>query len=265
MKNKNNPKKEKSGLKKKLADDFLIQVLDCLPLSLVFISDNGRILEVNKPLLDMLNLNREELLSKDAFIEIILGEANQEVVNGILNASHYQSACSIKPAQKNTEMMVRIQSTRLKAMRQTLYMVVLQDLSAKKGAIDSVFSRLREMEVGFSLSRSALKRIGEGIGNERSRLNYLLRLSSSIKEELGEDEIVKAEKNEWTDSYIRNFLSKREYQILMLLKSGAKLKEVANAIGLDVRTVGTYKTRALKKLDIQNKEELERLFKNIGP
>ncbi|MFO7816890.1 MAG: LuxR C-terminal-related transcriptional regulator [Thermodesulfobacteriota bacterium] len=265
MKNKNNSKKEKSGLEKELANDFWIQVLNCLPVSIFFVSGTGQILVVNYPLLNMLGLSREEILNEKKVIENILGEANQKTINGILNAPCYQSTCSIKPAQKDTELMVRIQSTRLKARRQTFYMVVLQDLSDKKGAIDFVFSRLREMEVGFSLSRSALNRIGEGIGNERSRLNYLLKLNASIKEELGEDEVLEAEKNEWTDSYIRNFLSRREYQILMLLKSGARLKEVARAIGLDVRTVGTYKSRALKKLDIHKKEELERLFKNIGP
>jgi DNA-binding CsgD family transcriptional regulator len=60
-------------------------------------------------------------------------------------------------------------------------------------------------------------------------------------------------------------LSKREYQVLMFLREGLRLKSIAEIIGLDTRTVGTYKSRALKKLDIKDNNELKDLLKAIGP
>jgi len=53
--------------------------------------------------------------------------------------------------------------------------------------------------------------------------------------------------------------------VLMFLREGLRLKSIAEIIGLDTRTVGTYKSRALKKLDIKDNNELKDLLKAIGP
>ena len=69
----------------------------------------------------------------------------------------------------------------------------------------------------------------------------------------------------WKDDRIREMLSKREYQVLMYLREGLRLKSIAEITGLDTRTVGTYKSRALKKLDIKDNNELKDLLQAIGP
>ena len=51
-------------------------------------------------------------------------------------------------------------------------------------------------------------------------------------------------------------LSLREYQVMLMLVSGKTLSEIAEEISLSVKTVSTYKTRILEKMNIKNNSEL---------
>lgn len=53
-------------------------------------------------------------------------------------------------------------------------------------------------------------------------------------------------------------LSNREYQILRLIASGRSVKEISKQLFLSVRTVRTYRTRVLEKLDMKTNAELIR-------
>ena len=51
-------------------------------------------------------------------------------------------------------------------------------------------------------------------------------------------------------------LSSREIEVLNLLSSGKRNKDIANALKINEKTVSTYKTRLLKKLKVDNLADL---------
>jgi len=58
-------------------------------------------------------------------------------------------------------------------------------------------------------------------------------------------------------------LSKREFQIFNLLAKGNGNLEIANMLGIEVSTVGTYKKRIYAKLNISNIVELVKLYNEV--
>lgn len=61
-----------------------------------------------------------------------------------------------------------------------------------------------------------------------------------------------------TDSPPHQRLSNREYQVLLLLADGKLVKEIAAKLGLSPKTVSTYRTRILEKLDLESTADLVR-------
>jgi len=53
-------------------------------------------------------------------------------------------------------------------------------------------------------------------------------------------------------------LSDREYQVLRMIGSGRTISEIAAVLRLSVKTVSTYRTRLLEKLDMRSNAELMR-------
>ena len=53
-------------------------------------------------------------------------------------------------------------------------------------------------------------------------------------------------------------LSNREYQVMLLIAAGKAPKEIGDELLLSVKTVGTYRTRILEKLNLKNNAELMR-------
>ncbi|MDA8139648.1 MAG: response regulator transcription factor [Desulfobacteraceae bacterium] len=51
-------------------------------------------------------------------------------------------------------------------------------------------------------------------------------------------------------------LSDREYQVLCLIASGKTVSEIAEALNLSVKTVSTYRTRILEKMQMKSNAEL---------
>ena len=51
-------------------------------------------------------------------------------------------------------------------------------------------------------------------------------------------------------------LSDREYQILAMIAAGARIKSIAEKLGLSPKTVSTYRTRLLHKLSLETNEQL---------
>ena len=58
-------------------------------------------------------------------------------------------------------------------------------------------------------------------------------------------------------------LSIREIEVLKLLTSGKKNKQVAEELGINEKTVSTYKARLLRKLNVSNMVELINHSKNM--
>jgi len=51
-------------------------------------------------------------------------------------------------------------------------------------------------------------------------------------------------------------LSDREYQVLLLIASGQSVKEIAAALALSVKSISTYRTRLLQKMNMKNNADL---------
>lgn len=55
---------------------------------------------------------------------------------------------------------------------------------------------------------------------------------------------------------LHEMLSDREYQVLCMIASGKPLSEIAEALSLSVKTISTYRSRILEKMNLNNNAEL---------
>jgi DNA-binding NarL/FixJ family response regulator len=58
------------------------------------------------------------------------------------------------------------------------------------------------------------------------------------------------------ESPIHETLSDREYQVLRMIASGKTLQGIADELSLSVKTISTYRSRILEKMDMKNNAEL---------
>ena len=61
-----------------------------------------------------------------------------------------------------------------------------------------------------------------------------------------------------TDKPVHDELSNREYQVLLAFATGKGVKEIAAELNLSPSTVGTYRSRVLSKLNLDNNADLVR-------
>lgn len=57
---------------------------------------------------------------------------------------------------------------------------------------------------------------------------------------------------------IQHSLSNREYQVLCMIASGISVGKIADELSLSVKTISTYRSHILRKLNMQNNSELTR-------
>jgi two-component system invasion response regulator UvrY len=53
-------------------------------------------------------------------------------------------------------------------------------------------------------------------------------------------------------------LSNREYRVLLMIGTGLSVSEIAGILSLSVKTVSTYRSRVLEKLDLRNNADIIR-------
>lgn len=75
-------------------------------------------------------------------------------------------------------------------------------------------------------------------------------ISSSIAEVMA----LSFDKNKSEISH--SLLSERELQVMCLLASGNSLKDIANELSISVKTVSTYRTRILEKMNLKSNVEI---------
>ncbi len=61
-----------------------------------------------------------------------------------------------------------------------------------------------------------------------------------------------------TDEPAHEFLSNREYEVLLMIAAGKRLTEIAEGLHLSIKTVSTYRTRILEKMGAHNNADLTR-------
>jgi DNA-binding NarL/FixJ family response regulator len=51
-------------------------------------------------------------------------------------------------------------------------------------------------------------------------------------------------------------LSDREYEVLLYIGDGKSISDIANQLSLSVKTISTYRTRILEKMNMENNSDL---------
>ena len=77
-------------------------------------------------------------------------------------------------------------------------------------------------------------------------------VSNSLAEKLAADLEINAEKSPHEN------LSDREYQVMSMIASGKRLKDVAEELSLSIKTISTYRSRIMEKMNMRNNAELIR-------
>jgi DNA-binding NarL/FixJ family response regulator len=58
------------------------------------------------------------------------------------------------------------------------------------------------------------------------------------------------------DKLPHEILSDREYQVMCMIASGKTLKEIADGLSLSIKTISTYRSRILEKMNMKTNAEL---------
>jgi len=61
-----------------------------------------------------------------------------------------------------------------------------------------------------------------------------------------------------TDVPLHSTLSEREFRVMVMIASGHSIKKISEELFLSIKTVSTYRTRILKKMNFTNNSELIR-------
>ena len=67
-----------------------------------------------------------------------------------------------------------------------------------------------------------------------------------------------------TDKPAHELLSDREYKVMLMISSGKTVTEIAEKMFLSVKTISTYRVRALKKMGMKNNAEFVIIPSNTG-
>ena len=77
-------------------------------------------------------------------------------------------------------------------------------------------------------------------------------VSNYLAEKLASDLEINAEKP------LHENLSDREYQVMFMIASGKRLKEISEELSLSIKTISTYRSRIMDKMKMRNNAELIR-------
>jgi len=55
---------------------------------------------------------------------------------------------------------------------------------------------------------------------------------------------------------VHELLSDREYQVMLMIASGKTVKQIADELSLSVKTISTYRSRTLRKMEMKNNAEI---------
>lgn len=87
------------------------------------------------------------------------------------------------------------------------------------------------------------------------------KIDSLLKGELSDEEITNGDKKNLYKLYYDFGISRKEIEVIDLLKQGLEYKEIADKLGVSINTVETYRRRLFQKCGVQNKVELINLFR----
>ena len=106
---------------------------------------------------------------------------------------------------------------------------------------------LRGGAAGYLTKSSAPDELVSAIRRVASGRKYIsATLAERLTYELGRD----------ADKPVHETLSDREYQVMFMISKGSSIKEIAEELCLSGKTVSTYRSRILDKMNVKNNAEL---------
>jgi len=172
---------------------------------------------------------------------VVTGEASsaQEVLNNIRSNNFDIVLLDISlPGRSGLDVLKQ-----LKSINPDLPVLILSMHPEEQYAIRS----LRAKASGYLTKESASDELIKAIRKVALGRKYI---TSSLAEKLA----FELENNTVYSSHEK--LSDREYQVMCMIASGKRIKEIADALSLSVKTISTYRTRILKKMNMKNTSQL---------
>jgi DNA-binding NarL/FixJ family response regulator len=131
----------------------------------------------------------------------------------------------------------------VKIIDQKLPVLILSMYPEEQYAIRS----LRAGASGYLTKESAPSELIEAIRKVSKGGKYI---TTSLAEKLA------AAMDSASKKTLHESLSDREYQVMCMIATGNTLKEISEKLSLSVKTVSTYRTRILKKMNMNNNAQL---------
>ena len=116
---------------------------------------------------------------------------------------------------------------------------------------EDIFQALKAGAIGYILKESASQEVVQAV---RAAYNHRRFLSHKV-DEIVIDGYIHEQQGSTDDSPL-GLLSSREREILQLVAEGRSNKEIASLLFISEKTVGTYRSRMMNKLGLDNLSEL---------
>jgi len=171
----------------------------------------------------------------------VTGEASsaQEVINKVKNNDFDIVLLDISlPGRSGLDVLKQ-----LKSIKPDLPVLILSMHPEEQYAIRS----LRAKASGYLTKESASDELIKAIRKVAQGRKYI---TSSLAERLA------FELEDNASCSYHEKLSDREYQVMCMIATGKRVKEIADALSLSVKTISTYRTRILKKMNMKNTSHL---------
>jgi len=171
----------------------------------------------------------------------VTGEASsaQEAINKVKNNDFDIVLLDISlPGRNGLDVLKQ-----LKSIKPDLPVLILSMYPEEQYAIRA----LRAKAAGYLTKESASDELIKAIRKISQGRKYI---TSSLAEKLA----FELEDNNSYSSHEK--LSDREYQVMCMIASGKRIKEIAEALSLSVKTISTYRTRILSKMNMKSTSQL---------
>ena len=131
----------------------------------------------------------------------------------------------------------------IKSAKPKLYVLMLSMHPEKQYAVRA----LKAGASGYLTKESAPDELIDAIRRVSMGLKYVtISLAEKLAAELGDDQ----------NKPLHEQLSDREFQVMIKIAKGNTVKEIAANIYLSVKTISTYRTRVLEKMNMKNNSDI---------